>query len=72
MICTTCGADALELDARDITQTYKGRTNIIKNVAALFCASCGAADLRVQGGEADRVSHEMVAFMKKVDQDQSD
>jgi hypothetical protein len=37
-----------------------------------FCASCGALDLGVQGGEADRVSHEMVAFMKKVDQDQSD
>jgi hypothetical protein len=36
MICTTCGADQLELDARDIPQTYKGRVNIIKNVAGLF------------------------------------
>jgi YgiT-type zinc finger domain-containing protein len=75
MICASCGADELEPDVRDIKQTYKGRVNIIKDVHADWCGHCGASELDAgpgeEGKEGERVSKEMCAFVKKVDQEQS-
>jgi YgiT-type zinc finger domain-containing protein len=61
---------------RDLKHSYKGRVNIIKDVHADWCDHCGEAELDAgdgpEGKEADRVSDEMGAFIKKVDQEQSD
>lgn len=57
-------------------QTYKGRVIIIKDVHADWCDPWGEAELDAgsgpEGKEADRVSDEAGAFIKKVDQEQSD
>jgi YgiT-type zinc finger domain-containing protein len=75
MICASCGADELKSDVRDIKQTYKGRVNIIKDVHADWCSHCGKAELDAgpgpEGKEGERISYEMCAFVKKVDQEQS-
>lgn len=76
MICASCGADELKPDVRDIKQTYKGRINIIKDVHADWCDSCGEAELDAgdgpEGKEADRVSDEMGAFIDKVKAEMTD
>jgi HTH-type transcriptional regulator/antitoxin MqsA len=67
LICATCGAKALVFDTRDLPHTYLGETNIIKQVTAYFCSTCGEGELDGKpGGEAHRVSIEMGAFIAKV------
>jgi HTH-type transcriptional regulator/antitoxin MqsA len=76
MICASCGADELRPGVRDYKQTYKGRINIIKDVHADWCDSCGEAELDAgdgpEGKEADRVSDEMGAFIDKVKAEMTD
>jgi HTH-type transcriptional regulator/antitoxin MqsA len=61
---------------RDYKHTYKGRVNVIKDVHADWCGDCGEAELDAsdgpEGKEADRVSDEIGAFMKKVNAELTD
>lgn len=65
-VCATCGADALAYGIRDISQTYKGRLNMIRRVAALHCASCGESEMQLADAESSRVSEERAAFIRQV------
>ena len=67
LVCATCGAKAMVFDTRDLPHTYLGETNIITQVTAHFCSTCGEVELDGgPGGEAHRVSNEMGAFIAKV------
>jgi YgiT-type zinc finger domain-containing protein len=76
MICASCGSDEMKPGVRDLKQTYKGQVNIIKDVHADWCDHCGESEMDAgdgpEGAESERVSNEMCAFVKKVNQEQSD
>lgn len=66
MFCPSCGAQTSITDCRNITHQYKGQVLTIFNVQGDFCQACGESVLGVE--ETKRVSAEMVAFNKKVNE----
>jgi HTH-type transcriptional regulator / antitoxin MqsA len=67
MICGSCGADELVADVRDIPYSYMGMTTIIKQVRGKYCGACGEGQIAAgPGGEVDRLSKGVAAFINKV------
>jgi HTH-type transcriptional regulator/antitoxin MqsA len=62
-----CGQAELVTDARDIPYAYKGHSTVIKDVKADYCDACNDCILDQEDGR--RLSKEMVAFKRKVDQE---
>lgn len=71
-VCGACGAPGLVRDTRDIPHTYKGRTNIVKEITGDFCPTCGEVILDGVGPDAERLSQEGLAFVKKVNAELAD
>lgn len=66
MFCPSCGAQELVTDCRTIAYQYKYRSTTISNVQGEFCNACGEYVLEAE--ESQRVSAEMIAFNKKVNE----
>ncbi|MDN5882714.1 MAG: type II toxin-antitoxin system MqsA family antitoxin, partial [Nitrosospira sp.] len=71
-VCASCGTAGMVLDTRDIPHTYKGRTNVVKGISGHYCPTCGEMELAGTGPDAERLSQEGLAFVKKVNAELAD
>jgi YgiT-type zinc finger domain-containing protein len=65
--CPVCDQGELVWEARDVPFTYEGLRTVIKNVRGNWCRHCGEGVFRASDDDdADRMSEEMVRFVKAV------
>jgi HTH-type transcriptional regulator/antitoxin MqsA len=65
MRCPSCSAAELRHETRALPYTYNGVRTSVRGVTGAFCLACGEGVL--DAPESARVSREMVAFSRVVD-----